>query len=82
MDNQQPQMSIDLSKTTPILTAAGGKIWQQGYILRKVSKFITGTTEDSVLPIQVFYDAETGEILKEGLPSELKYIIEDAEQQD
>jgi hypothetical protein len=82
MDNQQPQMSLDLSKTTPILTAAGGKIWQQGYILRKVSKFIMGTTEDSVLPIQVFYDAETGEILKEGLPSELKYIIEDAEQQD
>lgn len=82
MDSQQPQMSLDLSKTTPILTAAGGKIWQQGYLLRKVSKFITGTTEDSVLPIQVFYDAETGEILKEGLPSELKYIIEDAEQQD
>jgi hypothetical protein len=82
MDNQQPQMSIDLSKTTPILTAAGGKIWQQGYILRKVSKFITGTTEDNVLPIQVFYDPETGEILKEGLPSELKYIIEDAEEQD
>ncbi len=82
MDLQQPQMSLDLSKTTPILTAAGGKIWHQGYILRKVSKFVTGTTEDNVLPIQVFYDPETGEILKEGLPNELKFIIEDAENQD
>ena len=70
-------MSLDLSKTTPILTTAGGKIWHQGYILRKVSKFITGTTEDNVLPIQVFYDPETGEILKEGLPAELKFVIED-----
>ena len=40
MEDQQPQMSLDLSKTTPILTAAGGKIWHQGYLLRKVSKFM------------------------------------------
>lgn len=73
----QPQLSLDLSKTTPILTAAGGKVWHQGYLLRKVSKFITGTPDDNVLPIQVFYDPETGEILKEGLPEELKFMIED-----
>jgi hypothetical protein len=72
-----PQLSLDIKKTTPILTAAGGKIWHQGYILRKVSKFVTGTPEDNVLPIQVFYDPETGEILKEGLPEELKFIIGD-----
>jgi hypothetical protein len=73
----QPQLSLDLSKTTPILTAAGGKVWHQGYLLRKVSKFVTGTTDDNVLPIQVFYDPETGDILKEGLPEELKFMIED-----
>lgn len=72
----QPQMNLDLTKTTPILTPNGKKIWHQGYILRKVSKFITGTNEDNVLPIQVFYDPETGEILKEGLPAELTFIIE------
>ena len=72
-----PQLSLDIKKTTTILTAAGGKIWHQGYILRKVSKFVTGTPEDNVLPIQVFYDPETGEILKEGLPEELKFIIGD-----
>lgn len=73
----QPQVSLDLSKTTPILTAAGGKIWHQGYLLRKVSKFVTGTADDNVLPIQVFYDPETGDILKEGLPEELKFMIAD-----
>ena len=69
-------MNLDLTKTTPILTPNGKKIWHQGYILRKVSKFITGTSDDNVLPIQVFYDPESGEILKEGLPAELTFIIE------
>lgn len=75
----QSQMNLDLTKTTPILTPNGKKIWHQGYILRKVSKFVTGTTEDNVLPIQVFYDPESGEILKEGLPAELTFIIESDE---
>ena len=76
MDKIQPQMNLDLSKTTPILTPSGDKIWVQGYILRKVSKFITGASDDNILPIPVFYDPLTGEILKEGLPSELKFIVE------
>jgi hypothetical protein len=76
MKGMQSQMNLDLTKTTPILTPNGKKIWHQGYILRKVSKFITGTSDDNVLPIQVFYDPESGEILKEGLPAELTFIIE------
>ena len=67
---QQPQ--IDLSKTTSVLTEDGGQIFQQGFVLRKVSRFITGGTEDSVLPIPVFYDPETNKILGEGLPPELR----------
>mgnify|MGYP005642082565 CR=1 FL=1 len=69
---QQPQMNLDLSKTTAIDTPSGGKIWQQGVILRKVSKFITGTSEDAVVPIPVFYDPETNEILEDTLPRELR----------
>ena len=69
---QQPQMNLDLSKTTAIDTPSGGKIWQQGMILRKVSKFVTGTTEDAIVPIPVFYDAETGKILEDTLPKELR----------
>ena len=69
---EQPQMNLDLSKTTAIDTPSGGKIWQQGVILRKVSKFITGTSEDAIVPIPVFYDPETGDILEETLPKELR----------
>ena len=72
MQQQPPQMNLDLSKTTAIDTPSGGKIWQQGMILRKVSKFVTGTSEDAIVPIPVFYDAETGKILEDTLPRELR----------
>jgi len=73
MDNQQqPQMNLDLSKTTPLETPSGDKIWHTGMVLRKVSKFITGTAEDAIVPITVFYDPETKEILGDTLPQELR----------
>ena len=65
-------MNLDLSKTTAIDTPSGGKVWQQGMILRKVSKFITGTSEDAIVPIPVFYDPEDGSILEDTLPKELR----------
>ena len=65
-------MNLDLSKTTAIDTPSGGKVWQQGMILRKVSKFITGTSEDAIVPIPVFYDPENGAILEDTLPKELR----------
>ena len=69
---EQPQLNLDLSKTTSIDTPSGGKIWQQGMILRKVSKFVTGTPDDAIIPIPVFDDAETGKILEDTLPRELR----------
>ena len=69
---QQPQMNLDLSKTTAVNTPSGGKIWQQGMIIRKVSKFVVGAQEDALVPIPVFYDAETGKILEDTLPRELR----------
>jgi len=67
---QQPQ--IDLSQTTSITTESGGEIWKQGFILRKVSRFITNSSEDAVMPIPVFYDKATGKILAQSLPQELR----------
>ena len=69
---QQPQMNLDLSKTTAVDTPSGGKIWQQGMIIRKVSKFVVGAQEDALVPIPVFYDPETGKVLEDTLPKELR----------
>jgi len=72
MKNQQLNINLDLSKTTGVETSTGKKVWNQGVIIRKVSKFIVGADEDALVPIPVFYDAETGEILLETLPKELR----------
>jgi hypothetical protein len=40
-DIKQQQPQIDLSKTTSVPNDSGGKLFQQGFILRKVSRFIT-----------------------------------------
>ena len=72
---EHPQLNLDLNKTTAIDTPSGGKIWQQGMILRKVSKFITGTPDDAIVPIPVFYDPETGTILEDTIPKELREEI-------
>jgi hypothetical protein len=72
MEQQQPQLNLDLSKTTAVDTPSGGKIWQQGMIIRKVSKFVVGAQEDALVPIPVFYDPETGNILEDTLPKELR----------
>ena len=69
---QQPKLNIDLKNTKSIETPEGNKIFQQGVLLRSVSKFVVGADEDAVMPIPVFYDAVSGEILQGTLPKELR----------
>jgi hypothetical protein len=67
---EQPQ--IDLTKTTIVETSEGGKIWAQGYTLRNIKVYTPGTSEDALIPIPIFYDPETKEILGDTLPKEIK----------
>lgn len=67
----QPQMNIDL-KNTESIEHKNGKVWAQGFIIRKVSKFVAGTAEDAYMPIPVFYDPTSGEVLQGTLPKELR----------
>ena len=64
MQQQVQQPPIDLKNTTAISNFDGGIVFQQGVILRTVSKFVMGTDEDALLPIPVFYDPSTKKILK------------------
>ena len=72
--NQKPQMNIniDIKNTQPIVSPEGNQVFQEGVILRKVSKFIAGTAEDGVIPVPVFFDIKTGKVLIELLPKELR----------
>ena len=68
----QPQMNIDFKNTTPIEGFDGGQLFGLAFVMRKVSKFVTGGTEDALLPIPVFYDMETKKIILESIPTELR----------
>ena len=68
----KPQMNIDFKNTTPVEGFDGGQLFGQAFVIRKVSKFVTGGTEDALLPIPVFYDMETKKIILESIPTELR----------
>ena len=68
----QPQLNIDFKNTTSIEGFDGGQLFGQAFVIRKVSKFVTGGTEDALLPIPVFYDMETKKIVLDSIPKELR----------
>ena len=73
MNNQQQQgLNIDFKNTMPVEGFDGGQLFGQAFILRKVSKFVVGGTEDALLPIPVFYDLETKKIIADSLPKDIR----------
>jgi hypothetical protein len=77
MEQQVQQPQIDLKNTTEVKNFNGGSIFQQGVILRKVSKFVTGTSEDALMPIPVFYDPTSQKILTDSVPKDLREELKD-----
>ena len=67
---QQMQMNIDL-KNTQKVEFDGKVLVQEAFVLRKVSKFVTGQAEDGIMPIPVYFSVESGKIIKETLPKDL-----------
>ena len=76
-DQQQLNLNIDLKATKSVETEEGNVIFQQGMLLREVSKFVVGSDENSILPIPVFYDPQTGKILEGTVPKELREEYKD-----
>jgi hypothetical protein len=74
---EQPKMNIDFQNTTSVEGFDGGKLFGQAVIIRKVSKFITGTDEDMLMPIPVFYDLESKKILPDSIPKEIRNEYKD-----
>ena len=71
----QPQ--VKLEDTTSYETPEGNKIFQQGVLLRSVSKFVAGTDEDAVMPIPVFFCPDTKKLVGLTLPPEIREEYKD-----
>ena len=73
MNQEQPRLNIDLNKTQEVTCdKCGGVVFQEGLMLRKASKFLTGTPLDSLIPLPVFSCASCGHVNEEFLPEPLK----------
>ena len=70
--NQDLKLNIDLKNTEKVTTPDGNYVVAEGLILRKASRFAVGTAQDALIPIPVFYDVQTGEVVKEMLPKDLR----------
>jgi hypothetical protein len=73
----QMKMQVDITQSTPMTSADGNQVFQEAVVLRKISKFLAGTSEDAVIPIPVFIDVKTNKILTEMLPKELRAEYEE-----
>ena len=74
----EPQKpNISLENTSQIVNFDGGILFQEGIILRKVSKFLAGTDEDAIIPFPVFFDPVSKKILSATLPPYLKEELKD-----
>jgi len=70
--NDKPKMNVDIKQSTPVVSPDGGQVFQEALVMRKISKFLAGTSEDAIVPIPVFVDIKTNKILLEMLPKELR----------
>ena len=75
-NKQQLNINIDIKNTQPVVSEDGNQVFAEGVILRKVSRFVTGTQEDGIIPVPCFYDVKTGKVLVDLLPKELKEMFQ------
>ena len=76
-NKQQMNINIDIKNTQPVVSEDGNQVFAEGVILRKVSRFVTGTQEDGIIPVPCFYDVKTGKVLVDLLPKDLKEMFQD-----
>ena len=73
MSQEQMNLNITLDKTAAVsCDSCDHEVFQEGVMLRKASRFITGTAQDALIPIQVFTCSKCGNVNEEFLPSQLR----------
>jgi uncharacterized Zn finger protein len=69
------QVNVDITQTQSVTCEeCGGVYFEQGLILRKASKFLTGTGKAGIIPIPVFNCKNCGHVNSEFQPNEIKEL--------
>jgi uncharacterized Zn finger protein len=68
----EQQLNIGLDKTIAAsCDECQNEVFQEGVLLRKASRFLTGTSQDAIIPIPVFMCSKCGHVNEEFLPKNL-----------
>ena len=69
------QLNVDITQTEAVACEeCGHAYFEKGLILRKASKFLTGTGQDGYIPIPVFNCKKFGNVNKAFQPKEIKEL--------
>jgi hypothetical protein len=77
LGNQQPnsQMKIDINQSTAITCAdCGYDTFVPGMKFRKISRILTGTASDAIVPIDIFLCGQCGAVCTDLLPNEIRNL--------
>ncbi len=69
MENQNINVSLKDAKPV-VCEECQHDLFSQSFFLRKVSRFVTGTPDDPIVPVQVFSCSKCGHVNREFLPPE------------
>jgi uncharacterized Zn finger protein len=73
MSQQPMNLNITLDKTTGVVCeGCSNETFQEVILLRKASRFITGTAQDALIPIPVFACSGCGHVNEEFIPIQLR----------
>ncbi len=68
---EKPQMNIALKDTTKLVCdSCKGEIFAEGLMLREVSRFLTGTEKNGLIPVSVFYCVSCKHVNEQFLPKD------------
>ena len=71
----QNSINVDINQTTEVICEkCGGKIFEQGLVIRKASGILTGQSKPSYIPIPIFKCAGCGHVNSEFQPKEVQSL--------
>jgi len=68
----RPRIQPELKDTQALDCPCGHKVFQEGLLLRTLSKILTGESRDTLITVPILYCSKCGEVLQRMLPEELR----------
>lgn len=77
VESSNPNPKVDLGKSKPVVCGeCGYDIFVDGAKFRKISKLVTGTPQDVIVPMEIFLCGSCGEPVEELQSDQMKALTE------